>query len=108
MYLSITVVSLHHSRACMPGWSNRKNRIDLCTSLANVEGSSSVAQQSPYWYLQIINTSSGDGSIKILSEMGLHDKKQRREDPHGRSLLPYKMSKVRLQIAACRAHPAGS
>ena len=45
--------------------------------------------------VQIVNTSSGDGSIKILSEMGLHDEKQRREDPHGRSLLPYKMSKVK-------------
>ena len=56
----------------------------------------------PQWALmghsccvQIVNTSSGDGSIKILSEMGLHDEKQRREDPHGRSLLPYKMSKVK-------------
>ena len=74
----------------------------------NEKGSSSVAQESSYGYLQIINTSSGDGSIKILSEMGLHDEKQRREDPHGRSLLPYKMSKVGLQIAACRAHQAGS
>lgn len=45
-------------------------------------------------HAQIVNTSSGDGSIKILSDMGLHDKKQRKEDPHGRSLLPYKMSKV--------------
>ena len=45
--------------------------------------------------VQIVNTSSGDGSIKILSEMGLQDEKQRREDPHGRSLLPYKMSKVK-------------
>ena len=46
--------------------------------------------------MQIVNTSSGDGSIKILSEMGLHDEKQRKEDPHGRSLLPYKMSKVKV------------
>lgn len=45
--------------------------------------------------MQIINTSSGDGSIKILSDMGLHNEKQRKEDPHGRSLLPYKMAKVR-------------
>ena len=44
---------------------------------------------------QIVNTSSGDGSIKTLSGMGLHNEKQRREDPHGRSLLPYKMSKVK-------------
>ncbi len=49
--------------------------------------------------MQIANTSSFDGSIKMLSDMGLHDEKQRREDPHGRSLLPYKMSKVRLQLA---------
>ena len=47
--------------------------------------------------VQIVNTSSGDGSIKILSEMGLHDEKQRKEDPHGRSLLPYKMSKVKFR-----------
>ncbi|CAK0785546.1 hypothetical protein CVIRNUC_008756 [Coccomyxa viridis] len=46
----------------------------------------------------IVNTSSGDGSIKILSEMGLHDEKQRKEDPHGRSLLPYKMSKTSLNM----------
>jgi len=46
----------------------------------------------------IINTSSADGSIKTLSDMGLHDEKQRREDPHGRSLLPYKMSKTCINM----------
>ncbi|CAL5224415.1 g7097 [Coccomyxa viridis] len=46
----------------------------------------------------IVNTSSGDGSIKILSDMGLNDEKQRKEDPHGRSLLPYKMAKTSLNM----------
>ena len=57
------------------------------------------SQREAPWHVQIANTSSFDGSIKMLSDMGLHDEKQRREDPHGRSLLPYKMSKVRLQLA---------
>ena len=47
------------------------------------------------WHAQIANISSFDGSIQNLADkFGLHDKKQRQEDPHGRSLLPYKMSKV--------------
>ena len=45
--------------------------------------------------MQIVSTSSADGSIKMLADQfGLHDKKMRNEDPHGRSLLPYKMAKV--------------
>ena len=34
--------------------------------------------------------------------MGLNDEKQRKEDPHGRSLLPYKMAKVRLWLLQWR------